>query len=104
MDTVMNEAGALINKTRKKLHGIRAGLYFFYGICRAINTPHPDDGKFGSTLLTELFNHLQGQLMDRRSEEHTSELQSRGQLVCRPPLEKKQQRHADENDTRSAWR
>src|SRR5207253_9504189 len=24
-----------------------------------------------------------------RSEEHTSELQSRGQLVCRPPLEKK---------------
>src|SRR5690625_6466150 len=25
----------------------------------------------------------------RRSEEHTSELQSRGPLVCRPPLEKK---------------
>src|SRR5690625_841723 len=25
-----------------------------------------------------------------RSEEHTSELQSRGQLVCRPPLEKEE--------------
>src|SRR5439155_24774297 len=25
----------------------------------------------------------------RRSEEHTSELQSRGHLVCRPPLEQK---------------
>src|SRR5690625_6631607 len=29
--------------------------------------------------------------MDRRSEEHTSELQSRGQLVCRLLLEKKKQ-------------
>src|SRR6266508_5344868 len=28
----------------------------------------------------------------RRSEEHTSELQSRGQLVCRLPLEKKKKR------------
>src|SRR5215510_16400154 len=29
----------------------------------------------------------------RRSEEHTSELQSRGQLVCRLLLEKKKNRH-----------
>src|SRR5207253_10896571 len=32
---------------------------------------------------------LEGQLQHRRSEEHTSELQSRGHLVCRLLLEKK---------------
>src|SRR5690625_6227224 len=31
-------------------------------------------------------------IKDRRSEEHTSELQSRGQLVCRLLLEKKKNR------------
>src|SRR5437870_7663587 len=35
-----------------------------------------------ATLLTEYFTEM-------RSEEHTSELQSRGHLVCRLPLEKK---------------
>src|SRR5216683_7976647 len=32
---------------------------------------------------------------DERSEEHTSELQSRSDLVCRLLLEKKKDRHAD---------
>src|SRR5690625_5963237 len=34
-----------------------------------------------------------------RSEEHTSELQSRGHLVCRLLLEKKKNRHPDERLT-----
>src|SRR5690554_7278274 len=47
--------------------------------------------------ITELSTHLQGQLVavSPRSEEHTSELQSRPHLVCRLLLEKKkkQQNH-----------
>src|SRR5690625_6406502 len=39
-------------------------------------------------LLMKFYEH-QGGLMEMRSEEHTSELQSRGQLVCRLLLEKK---------------
>src|SRR5690625_5757058 len=34
---------------------------------------------------------IHGQMVDWRSEEHTSELQSRGHLVCRLLLEKKKQ-------------
>src|SRR5690625_7042225 len=41
--------------------------------------------------LAEMNNAGQGGLNDRRSEEHTSELQSRGHLVCRLLLEKKKQ-------------
>src|SRR5439155_26392607 len=37
----------------------------------------------------DLFNQLVGQGFVNRSEEHTSELQSRGHLVCRLLLEKK---------------
>src|SRR5437870_11322742 len=40
---------------------------------------HDDDGP----------GHRQGRRRDLRSEEHTSELQSRGHLVCRLLLEKK---------------
>src|SRR5690625_6404869 len=35
---------------------------------------------------------------DRRSEEHTSELQSRGHLVCRLLLEKKKQKQKSKNN------
>src|SRR5690625_6406929 len=35
--------------------------------------------------------HLKLQVQHLRSEEHTSELQSRGHLVCRLPLEKKEE-------------
>src|SRR3712207_7386947 len=38
-------------------------------------------------------------LHGRRSEEHTSELQSRQYLVCRLLLEKKKKKHYDTNDT-----
>src|SRR5690625_6829346 len=38
-------------------------------------------------------------LIVQRSEEHTSELQSRGHLVCRPPLEKKKKRNRSLNTT-----
>src|SRR5437870_11172748 len=43
------------------------------------------------------FDHAIGHWLDRnvlRSEEHTSELQSRGHLVCRLLLEKKKQRES----------
>src|SRR5690625_5712302 len=35
----------------------------------------------------------------QRSEEHTSELQSRGHLVCRPPLEKKNKKEVNDFTT-----
>src|SRR5437870_10833180 len=41
-----------------------------------------------------MFLHY-GDLSDSRSEEHTSELQSRGHLVCRLLLEKKKSRNLD---------
>src|ERR1035437_10848951 len=40
----------------------------------------------------------------RRSEEHTSELQSRQYLVCRLLLEKKKQTHTQNHDTRPSTR
>src|SRR5690625_6426178 len=46
-------------------------------------------GSFAS-ILPEVFQILQGDLI--RSEEHTSELQSRGHLVCRLLLEKKKRK------------
>src|SRR5690625_6686016 len=52
------------------------------------------------TLLSHLRHRHHRDLM-RRSEEHTSELQSRGHLVCRLLLEKKKQRqNRDELQTR----
>src|SRR5690625_6366288 len=39
--------------------------------------------------LKDKLNRLSGTLSELRSEEHTSELQSRGHLVCRLLLEKK---------------
>src|SRR5690625_5800457 len=41
------------------------------------------------------------QLEENRSEEHTSELQSRGHLVCRLLLEKKNNRKTIDNDNNS---
>src|SRR2546422_3850020 len=40
----------------------------------------------------------------QRSEEHTSELQSRLHLVCRLLLEKKKHHHRERQDDRQAWR
>src|SRR5260221_7717711 len=41
---------------------------------------------------------LQGQVLDERSEEHTSELQSHSDLVCRLLLEKKKKKSTETND------
>src|SRR2546430_11960411 len=41
--------------------------------------------------------------LDFRSEEHTSELQSQSNLVCRLLLEKKKTRRRERDDDRSAW-
>src|SRR5437870_10785215 len=41
--------------------------------------------------------HLRGGEMKDRSEEHTSELQSRGHLVCRLLLEKKKKKKKNEH-------
>src|SRR5690625_5733697 len=41
------------------------------------------------TLALEVLNHTIHDYVGRRSEEHTSELQSRGHLVCRLLIEKK---------------
>src|SRR5690625_1331698 len=48
-------------------------------------TTHQQNAKRGGGLLDELGTNV----TDARSEEHTSELQSRGHLVCRLLLEKK---------------
>src|SRR5690625_5936006 len=45
------------------------------------------------SILTTLVRPDQGRARLGRSEEHTSELQSRGHLVCRLLLEKKQNKH-----------
>src|SRR5439155_14761336 len=53
---------------------------------RAIDPAALDTPESRRTLLDSL---IAQRLVDQRSEEHTSELQSRGHLVCRPLLEKK---------------
>src|SRR5690606_40911660 len=54
--------------------------------------PEPAQGQLGGGGVerrVELPDHLQGGVVVGRSEEHTSELQSRENLVCRLLLEKK---------------
>src|SRR3712207_378342 len=52
----------------------------------AVVAPHHVEGDVGR----ELFLKERGRIAERRSEEHTSELQSRQYLVCRLLLEKKE--------------
>src|SRR3712207_7792076 len=52
--------------------------------------PGPEPGGFGLVGLRERAARAGGHLSVARSEEHTSELQSRQYLVCRLLLEKKQ--------------
>src|SRR5690625_5558056 len=52
---------------------------------RFITTPR----KTRAPLTAQLSRYMNGYAVDDRSEEHTSELQSRGHLVCRLLLEKK---------------
>src|SRR5690625_1335860 len=51
------------------------------------------DSVFSTEDLQSLFRSRDQLLFDERSEEHTSELQSRGHLVCRLLLEKKKLKH-----------
>src|SRR5690625_6736195 len=52
------------------------------------NQPHPAN-YLGSGKIAEVIDIIEGENIELRSEEHTSELQSRGHLVCRLLLEKK---------------
>src|SRR5690625_4482495 len=52
-----------------------------------------EDAGFVLTFTKSKDNLFEGVFYKERSEEHTSELQSRGQLVCRLLLEKKNQAH-----------
>src|SRR5438034_4746640 len=45
--------------------------------------------------VVELLHHQRRDLADQRSEEHTSELQSHSDLVCRLLLEKKKKKNID---------
>src|SRR5437870_11458706 len=49
-------------------------------------------GRYGTGGMRELRFEANSEPMTRRSEEHTSELQSRGHLVCRLLLEKKKKK------------
>src|SRR5438270_3048767 len=49
-----------------------------------------------------MFRYLRGTVLAERSEEHTSELQSQSNLVCRLLLEKKKLRAAGAGDRRRA--
>src|SRR5690625_6985620 len=57
-------------------------------IAREIELEDPYE-KIGAELVKEVAKKTDDVAGDGRSEEHTSELQSRGQLVCRLLLEKK---------------
>src|SRR5690625_777513 len=67
-------------KALQKVQGSRLGPYLL----------DVDDWKApsGNTYAFYVMEYLQGESMASRSEEHTSELQSRGHLVCRLLLEK----------------
>src|SRR5690625_6254687 len=85
----------------KALNALHEG--FFLSDTKVINLFVVGTGLIGSTLLKQIKEQKESLLSDRgveirviglanskkRSEEHTSELQSRGHLVCRLLLEKK---------------
>src|SRR5437870_9966142 len=62
-----------------------------YAALRSIET----NGQY--TLIADVVREAQARVRERRSEEHTSELQSRGHLVCRLLLEKKKKKRAARN-------
>src|SRR5690625_6656509 len=54
-----------------------------------VEQPAPQDPEAEATRIREASAAVHAELLERRSEEHTSELQSRGHLECRLLLEKK---------------
>src|SRR5690625_6979290 len=83
------------DNTMISVNDFRTGTTVEYenNIWQVIEFQHVKPGKgaaFVSTKLRNLRNHnIQEKTFRARSEEHTSELQSRGHLVCRLLLEKK---------------
>src|SRR5947207_10750605 len=71
----------------------RSTLFPYTTLFRSDVTPPTDDGGVGTVLGKSLLEEMQTSYMDYamsvRSEEHTSELQSHSDLVCRLLLEKK---------------
>src|SRR5439155_27270476 len=55
----------------------------------SMHVDEPTSREFLRRLVQNITSNPGGWLIDMRSEEHTSELQSRGHLVCRLLLEKK---------------
>ena len=91
-------SGVNIEDDRSQLSFDDAVHYHVYGDYRLMTSevlgPHVDDAKYGFTgdeLITADEDQLQEYIQEIRSEEHTSELQSRLHLVCRLLLEKKKQ-------------
>src|SRR3712207_6944237 len=70
---------------RSTRQGVRAPL----PACGERRTPHPHGGYFEAMASAEISSRKRRM---RRSEEHTSELQSRQYLVCRLLLEKKKKK------------
>src|SRR5437870_8675088 len=70
----------------------RSTLFPYTTLFRSIAVKDPSSGRriVGIFFAFSPFGHLRRK-KDPRSEEHTSELQSRGHLVCRLLLEKKKQ-------------
>src|SRR2546429_1359775 len=63
---------------------------------KAIYTPHVDTGDFIVIINASKLKVTGTKNLDKRSEEHTSELQSRLHLVCRLLLEKKKKKCQNE--------
>src|SRR2546428_7281550 len=61
--------------------------------------PHDFDGLRDARRADRLAAGLQAARRNRRSEEHTSELQSRSDLVCRLLLEKKKKKHNSQKNS-----
>src|SRR2546426_5098729 len=66
----------------------RSTLFPYTTLFRSVNGPQRDVRRFGA------HNRDYADFRDVRSEEHTSELQSPCNLVCRLLLEKKKKQHA----------
>src|SRR2546425_8304666 len=76
----------------------RSTLFPYTTLFRSENAPHDlcGDGEEMSAVLPAhavCIDQTQVSLIDERSEEHTSELQSLAYLVCRLLLEKKKNKH-----------
>src|SRR5438132_7288443 len=92
-------AGSLHEATRRQLaRARRAGLR----VLATAAAEDTDTGEAAATLAREAARLLATESFDLivRSEEHTSELQSHSDLVCRLLLEKKKQQTADVGHTR----